>query len=269
MADSNRNRPCAVGFGLEDSEPSAVVPLLLPRRQSIIFQEMYPCKCFTGVPDAEPTDKTVPLPSTAGNNGAHDQATTYHAGHGELSSPLLSPNTRNHTSEVNFCPCAAAPACSCSSHLAPLVLVGCLRPSRASLRLSACTFRPCSSIHQHRSRLCRDWWFIVSESFWEGLICVTGSPGVYSLSSQLDAEMGPLGTGRVLCLLCPKPCVFRKAADVLRDFRALKTSNLHLMALAEVLPPEEQLHEAADEREPTEPSCCPEPLPKMEKQCGG
>lgn len=41
------------------------------------------------------------------------------------------------------------------------------------------------------------------------------------------------------------------------------------MALAEVLPPEEQLREAADEREPTEPSCCPEPLPKMEKQCGG
>lgn len=157
MADSNRNRPRAVGFGLEDSEPSAVVPLLLPRHQSIIFQEMYPCKYFTGVPDAELTDKTAPLPGTAGNNGARDQATTSHAGHGELSSPLLSPNTRDRTSEVNFCPCAAAPACSCLSHPAPLVQAGCLRPCRASLRVSACTFRPCSSVRQHRGRLCRDW----------------------------------------------------------------------------------------------------------------
>lgn len=42
MADSNRNCLCAVGFGLEASEPLALVPLLLPRHQSVSSREMYP-----------------------------------------------------------------------------------------------------------------------------------------------------------------------------------------------------------------------------------
>lgn len=93
VADSNKNRPRAGGFRLEGSEPSAVVPLLLPRHQNVVFWELYPCKYFTGVSDAELTDKTAPLPVTAGNNGACDQMTACHAGHKELFSPLFFLNT--------------------------------------------------------------------------------------------------------------------------------------------------------------------------------
>lgn len=75
MADSNRNCPCAVGFGLEASEPLALVPLLLPRHQSVTSREVYPCKYFTRVSNAQLTDKTVPVR----NRRAHDQMTVYHA----------------------------------------------------------------------------------------------------------------------------------------------------------------------------------------------
>lgn len=80
MADSNRNCLCAVGFGLEASEPLALVPLLLPRHQSVTSREMYPCKYFTGVSNAQLTDKTMPMPGTVRNSRAHDQMTVYHAG---------------------------------------------------------------------------------------------------------------------------------------------------------------------------------------------
>lgn len=100
--------------------------------------------------------------------------------------------------------------------------------------------------------------------------------------------MGPLGNGRLFCLVCPKPCSFRKAADVLWGFRALKTSNLHRMALecvsrcrgqavllkagfSGLLPPAVQRGAApwGSRCEPTEPSCCPESLSETEKQHGG
>lgn len=80
MVDSNRNCPCAVGFGLEDSEPLALVSLLLPRHQSVTSREMYPCKYFTRVSNAQLTDKTVPVLGTVRNGTAHNQMTVYHAG---------------------------------------------------------------------------------------------------------------------------------------------------------------------------------------------
>lgn len=40
MADSNGNRLCAVGFGLEDSKPLALVPLQLPRHRCFVFRGM-------------------------------------------------------------------------------------------------------------------------------------------------------------------------------------------------------------------------------------
>lgn len=93
VADSNRNRPCAGGLSMDNSEPSVAVPLLLPGHQSVVVWELYPCRYSTGVSDAELTDKTAPLPVTAGNNGACDQMTARHAGHKELFSPLFFLNT--------------------------------------------------------------------------------------------------------------------------------------------------------------------------------
>lgn len=119
VADSNKNRPCAGGFRLEGSEPSAVVPLLLPRHQNVVFWELYPCKYFTGVSDAELTDKTAPLPVTAGNNGACDQMTAHHAGHKELFSPLFFFLTHDHASEEYFYSYAAALMWCCSFHPPP------------------------------------------------------------------------------------------------------------------------------------------------------
>lgn len=40
MADSSGNRLCAVGFGLEDSKPLALVPLQLPRHRCFVFRGM-------------------------------------------------------------------------------------------------------------------------------------------------------------------------------------------------------------------------------------
>lgn len=80
MTDSNRNCPCAVGFGLEDSEPLALMPLFLPRHQSVTSREMYPCKYFTGVSNAQLTDNTVPVPGVVRNSRACNQMTVYHAG---------------------------------------------------------------------------------------------------------------------------------------------------------------------------------------------
>lgn len=93
VADSNRNRPCAGGLSMDNSEPSVAVPLLLPGHQSVVVWELYPCRYSMGVSDAELTDKTAPLPVTAGNNGACDQMTARHAGHKELFSPLFFLNT--------------------------------------------------------------------------------------------------------------------------------------------------------------------------------
>lgn len=118
VADSNKNRPRAGGFRLEGSEPSAVVPLLLPRHQNVVFWELYPCKYFTGVSDAELTDKTAPLPFTAGNNGACDQMTACHAGHKELFSPLFF-LIHDHASEECFYSYAAALMWCCSFHPPP------------------------------------------------------------------------------------------------------------------------------------------------------
>lgn len=84
MAGSNKNCPCAVGFGLKDSKPSELVPLLLPRHQCVISREMYPCKYFTRVSNAQLTEKTVPMPGTVRNGSAHNQMTVYHAGQAGL-----------------------------------------------------------------------------------------------------------------------------------------------------------------------------------------
>lgn len=110
MADSNRNRPHAVGFGLEDSEPLALVPLLLPRHWSVNFREMYPCKYFTRVPNAQLTDKTAPVPGTVGSGRARDQMTVYHAGHRGLFSTLfflthLTVHLNNLSEFLSVCHC--------------------------------------------------------------------------------------------------------------------------------------------------------------------
>lgn len=89
MADSNRNHPHAVGFGLEDSEPLALVPLLLARHWSVIFREMYPSKYFTGVPNAQLTAKTAAVRGTARNGRARDQMTVHLAGQRRLFLTLL------------------------------------------------------------------------------------------------------------------------------------------------------------------------------------
>lgn len=159
MADSNRNCPHAVGCGLEDSEPLALVSLLLPGNQSIIFREMYRCKCFTGVPKAQLTDKTA-LCQALWETPEH--AIRRHCitqGKEGFSQTFFSPDTCDHTSEqfkwvfvhVSVHPCALvlpAPAYSLAQGTAN------------------CHFRCYRSVWW-----CKRWitqWFVVARPFGEG-----------------------------------------------------------------------------------------------------
>lgn len=118
VADSNRNRPCAGGLSMDNSEPSVAVPLLLPGHQSVVVWELYPCRYSTGCLTQNWQTRQRLCQSLQEIMEPAIRWQHVMQGIKSFSHPFFF-LTRDHASEVYFCPYAAALMCCCSSHPTP------------------------------------------------------------------------------------------------------------------------------------------------------